>query len=60
MLYTMLLNTKDFNMFYCNDCADKYEYPESFVKSRGTCECCGNHAICNDRPSSSLPLPKNK
>lgn len=46
-------------MFYCDPCAEAFGYPESFSKSRGKCECCGNGAICNDRPSSSLPMPKS-
>jgi hypothetical protein len=45
-------------MFYCNDCAKKNGYPESLCKSIGQCELCGEHKVCNDRPSSSLPKPK--
>ncbi len=42
-------------MFYCDVCAQKQSWPQSFSKSRGTCEMCGEHAVCNDRPSSLLP-----
>ena len=47
-------------MFYCNDCAKEYGYPESLCKSIGLCEICGKHRVCNDRPSSSLPTPTLK
>lgn len=46
-------------MFYCDPCAETLGYPESLSKSRGSCECCGKGAICNDRPSSSLPMPRS-
>jgi hypothetical protein len=45
-------------MFYCDDCATKNGWPETYSKSKGLCEVCRKPAICNDRPSSSLPLPK--
>jgi len=45
-------------MFYCSDCAKKNGYPESICKSVGACELCGKITICSDRPSSSLPKPK--
>ena len=45
-------------MFYCKECADKYEYPESLFKSYGKCECCDKVGECNERKSSSLPTPK--
>lgn len=47
-------------MFYCNPCAEKYEYPETIFKSEGRCECCGNSATCNETKSSNLPLPKTQ
>lgn len=42
-------------MFYCDDCRIKRNWPNSFIQSRGQCECCGESAVCWDRPSSSLP-----
>ena len=42
-------------MFYCNDCAKKYGYPESMVRSYGPCEMCGKTKECNDVPCSALP-----
>ncbi len=45
-------------MFYCNKCAEKLGYPETIFKSVGNCEICGSRAECNDRPSSSLPIPR--
>lgn len=47
-------------MFYCNKCAEKYEYSETMSKSIGKCECCGEEAECNDRPSRLLPIPKKQ
>jgi hypothetical protein len=47
-------------MFYCNDCAKKNGYPETIFKSGGKCECCGSKAVCNEMPSSKLPLPKKQ
>lgn len=48
-------------MFYCDECAKKNKYPESFSKSKGKCELCGEEKICNDVPCSALPdSPVNK
>lgn len=47
-------------MFYCDECAKKYEYPKTIFKSDGKCECCDKMATCNDMPSKYLPLPKEK
>ena len=47
-------------MFYCNDCADKYEYPQTFFKSVGKCECCDEKKVCNEMQSSRLPMPKKQ
>ncbi len=44
-------------MFYCDKCGVDRGWPESFGKSRGPCELCGEHGVCNDRPSSTLPDP---
>lgn len=44
-------------MFYCDLCAHKRKWPESMGKSYGRCEVCGDTRACNDRPSSTLPLP---
>jgi hypothetical protein len=46
-------------MFYCDDCADKNGFPKTITKSKGQCEICGKHAICNDTPCSQLPKPKD-
>ena len=45
-------------MFYCEDCRVNKGWPESFSKSLGRCEYCGNIATCNDVKSSLLPKPK--
>lgn len=42
-------------MFYCEDCRVKNDWPESFARSKGNCECCGDRADCFDTPSSRLP-----
>ena len=42
-------------MFYCNDCAEKRNYPIGHFKSRGNCEICGKTCKCNDVPSENLP-----
>lgn len=45
-------------MFYCDPCADKHNWPQTMFKSLGTCEMCGaKQQVCNDTPSSRLPLP---
>lgn len=41
-------------MFYCDDCAEEYHYPETLSRSFGTCECCGLGGNCNNMPSSAL------
>lgn len=45
-------------MFYCDVCAEEYDYPKSIGKSIGNCEFCGEHCVCNDIPASQLPEPK--
>lgn len=45
-------------MFYCEACRVKNDWPESIFKSEGPCEICKMVAICNDRPSYSLPIRK--
>ena len=48
-------------MFYCDECRKKNNWPDSVLfKSYGPCEMCGKPAICNDVPSSKLPLSKAK
>ena len=42
-------------MFYCNDCANKHQWPETGFKSYGKCEMCDQVAGCNDMPSYLLP-----
>lgn len=45
-------------MFYCEPCRLKYKWPESVSGSLGRCEKCGANGVCNDTPSSELPLCK--
>jgi len=45
-------------MFYCDECAKKRGWPESFMKSKGPCEICDRVAVCNDIPSGALPMSK--
>lgn len=47
-------------MFFCNECANKKGWPQSFSRSRGRCEVCGEIADCNEVPSSELPIPIKK
>ena len=47
-------------MFYCDECRDKNEWPDTWAKSEGKCELCGKQAVCNDRPSGRLPPTKPK
>lgn len=44
-------------MFFCDECRKKKNWPESFLKSKGPCEVCGEVRVCNDVKSSFLPLP---
>jgi len=45
-------------MFYCDPCARPRGWPtRTLMSSHGRCECCGATAVCNDVPSSLLPLP---
>jgi hypothetical protein len=44
-------------MFYCDDCATKRTWPESYCKSFGMCEVCRKPRTCNDTPSRNLPDP---
>ena len=45
-------------MFYCDECAKKRDWPKTLFKSKGKCEICDKVRVCNDMPSSKLPLPK--
>lgn len=47
-------------MFYCEPCRVKNNWLTSICRSGGLCEVCGQHALCYDRPSSSLPMPKQQ
>lgn len=47
-------------MFYCNQCKDKNDWPESIARSHGRCEVCGKSRDCNDVPSGALPPPKRE
>jgi hypothetical protein len=42
-------------MFYCDPCARLRRWPESWHRSQGRCETCGQTAVCNDVPFSELP-----
>lgn len=42
-------------MFFCDNCARKYQWPESYSKSLGPCEVCKRTGLCNDVPSYALP-----
>lgn len=44
-------------MFYCNNCKIKNGWSYSFNESYGKCEVCGIVGVCNDVPSSRLPMP---
>lgn len=44
-------------MFYCDSCAEKNGWWQSFGQSYGPCEVCGVKRLCNDVPSSLLPTP---
>lgn len=45
-------------MFYCDPCALPRKWPtDTFVRSHGPCEICGNVSNCNDVPSKYLPIP---
>lgn len=45
-------------MFYCEPCRIKRDWPRSLAGSYGQCELCDEVASCWDRPSRTLPLPK--
>ena len=47
-------------MFYCDPCAEKNGWPMSLRRSQGKCEMCDKVDLCNDTPSSQLPLPKRR
>ena len=42
-------------MFYCDECKNKHNYPESIMLSVGQCEICGITDACYDVPSSHVP-----
>lgn len=42
-------------MFYCDECREDRNYPETAFKSFGPCEICGAKAACSSVPSSRLP-----
>lgn len=41
-------------MFYCNDCAEKRDWPHTMFKSKGMCEVCGQIRVCNEKPAKDL------
>lgn len=44
-------------MFFCDLCARLNAWPASLATSYGNCEICGKPRVCNDVPSSLLPIP---
>ncbi len=46
-------------MYYCEECREKNEWPESLAQSKGTCELCRKYRVCHDRKSSTLPKRKS-
>lgn len=44
-------------MFFCDECAEKRNYPTGIGKSQGACELCLGVRMCNDIASKFLPLP---
>jgi hypothetical protein len=47
-------------MLYCDECANKRDWPITGFKSHGQCEICNKVKPCNDRPSKDLPIPSKK
>ena len=47
-------------MFYCDECREKKNWPESLTMSIGPCEVCGKMRSCWDVKSSNLPIPEDK
>ncbi len=45
-------------MFYCDECRQDYEWPESIGRSIGDCETCGKRAICHNVSSYRPSQPK--
>lgn len=43
-------------MFYCDECREKKNWPESLAMSIGRCEVCGQMRSCWDVKSSALPI----
>ena len=43
-------------MFYCDNCAKKRSWPAAIFKSYGRCEVCKDLGVCNDVPSTDLPM----
>ena len=41
-------------MFYCEKCQEENDWPKSWVKSRGKCECCDETGNCYDLHHSHL------
>ena len=49
-------------MFYCEECANKNEWPYEFwmLPSYGPCEMCHKTRVCVDVPCKNLPDKKNE
>ena len=47
-------------MFYCKECRDKKEWPDSVFRSFGRCEVCGKFRECIDTPSKYLPKDRGE
>lgn len=41
-------------MFYCKECKEAHSYPETITRSFGSCEICGDEALCYDSPAAVL------
>jgi hypothetical protein len=47
-------------MFYCEECREMNQWPDSLMGVFNVCELCGRATACWEQPSSSLPIPKPK
>ena len=50
--------TTEIDVFYCDECRDKNEWPSAFMQSYGKCEICDITGQCHDTPSHNLPERK--
>jgi hypothetical protein len=45
-------------VFFCDNCRQKYEWPDSRFKSNEACEMCRKQAVCNDILYKYLSMPE--